>query len=569
YSSAAGVSKAIIPRVHDLIRTRQYSFFRLVNNSNLDMGSHNDFVVQTLVGLVLAYAVVSVIRFSLKSLPSKNYPPGPPSLPFIGNVHHFATRRLHVKFSEMQKTYGDIIGLKAGPTNLVVLNSAEVVRELLEKRGNIYSGRPTDYIFREHVVQNTQHILFLQNDTYLKRYRSAIRLLLGPAGCEQALPLQDAAAAQFAYNLVMAPDKFQDHLHNWGMGTPLTAICGHRGAQKDKELIDLFYDNQKNWLELLDPGSAPPVGMFPILKYFPSFLAKWKGKAANVRKNQQYFFYMMLKCAKEELKDHQAGENKKPGGFLSLMARLLQEQDSKGGFDDHQLAYLGGGLFDAAVDTTYLSALAFIKVLGGLPEVLKRAQAEVDSVSEPGKPPRVEELDKLPYLKACFLEILRWRPVAAINLPHTLDAPDTFRGYHIPAGTVILQNIWIDSHDPSLFPSPDTFDPDRYLANPYGTALSAEECQAQGRKLVYAFGSGRRQCPGNVFAQNGFLAMAAKIVWAFDVKPKGKLDLSVETGFHGGLLLGSEPFEVEFVPRSEGHRRAVVEDWERTGVWLD
>lgn len=159
--------------------------------------------------------------------------------------------------------------------------------------------------------------------------------------------------------------------------------------------------------------------------------------------------------------------------------------------------------------------------------------------------------------------------MAAVNLPHTLDADDTFRGYGIPKGTVILQNIWIDSHDSSLFPSPDTFKPDRYLTNPYGTALSAEECQAKGRKTVYAFGGGRRQCPGNVFAQNGFLAMAAKLVWAFDAKPKGDIDLSVETGFHSGMLLGSEPFEVEFVPRSNMHRQAVIDDCENKRVWLN
>jgi hypothetical protein len=47
------------------------------------------------------------------------------------------------------------------------------------------------------------------------------------------------------------------------------------------------------------------------------------------------------------------------------------------------------------------------------------------------------------------------------------------------------------------------------------------------------------------------------------------LDVSVETGFHGGLLLGSEPFEVEFVPRSEARRKAVVEDYERTRLWLE
>jgi cytochrome P450 len=373
------------------------------------MADGNDFLLQTFVGVTLVYAVVLIVRFSLQSLPPKNYPPGPPCLPLIGNVHHFASNKLHVIFTELQKTYGDIVGLKAGPANIVVLNSAEVTRELLEKRGNIYSGRPTDYIFREHIVQDAQHILFLQNDAYLKRYRSAVRHLLGPVGCEQALPLQNAAAAYLAYNLVLAPGKFQDHLRNWGMGTPLTAICGHQGAQKDKDLTKLFYDNQKNWLELLNPGSAPPVSMFPVLKYLPG---KWRGQAKELRKNQLSFFYMMLNSAKDELKRHQAGENPKPGAFLSLMARLLQEQQEKGGFDDHQLAYLGGALLDAAVDTTYLSALAFIKVLGAYPEVLRHAQAEVDTISSADEPPRPEDLGKLQYLKACFFEVClaEWSP---------------------------------------------------------------------------------------------------------------------------------------------------------------
>lgn len=66
------------------------------------------------------------------------------------------------------------------------------------------------------------------------------------------------------------------------------------------------------------------------------------------------------------------------------------------------------------------------------------------------------------------------------------------------------------------------------------------------------------------------MAMAAKLVWAFDVvAEEGDLDLSVETGFHGGLLLGSEPFKVEFRPRSEVHSRAIIEECERTRVWLE
>lgn len=99
--------------------------------------------------------------------------------------------------------------------------------------------------------------------------------------------------------------------------------------------------------------------------------------------------------------------------------------------------------------------------------------------------------------------------------------------------------------------------------------MSAEECQAERRKLTHAFGSGRRQCPGNIFAQNGFLTMAAKLVWAFDIVAREPLDLSFETGFHGGLLLGSETFKVDFVPRSEAHRQAIVDDCKETRHWLE
>lgn len=363
------------------------------------------FTLQTLAGVASLYALTSLIHFSLLSLPPQNFPPGPPTLPFIGNVHHFTSAKLHVKFTAWRKTYGDIVGLKAGPTNIVVLNSAKVAHELLEKRGSIDSGRPTDYIFREHIVHGTQHILFLQNDAYLKRWRSAVRHLVGPTGSSQALPLQNAAAAFFAYNLMAAPQGLQNRLQNWALGTPLSAICGHGGAQKDAHLVRQVYDNQRTWLALLNPGEAPPVALFPLLKYVPPFLAPWKRRASHLRANQGGFYYMMLNAARDELRRAEVGDNHRPGGFLSLMARLLQEQGDRGGFDDHQLVYLGGGLLDAAVDTTYLSVLTFIKILGAYPDVLKRAQVEVDSVSGTSRPPGAEDLENLHYLKACFFEV--------------------------------------------------------------------------------------------------------------------------------------------------------------------
>lgn len=128
---------------------------------------------------------------------------------------------------------------------------------------------------------------------------------------------------------------------------------------------------------------------------------------------------------------------------------------------------------------------------------------------------------------------------------------------------MVLQNIWALSHDPNLFALPSTFNPDRFLESAYGSTEALETSQAEGRKTSYAFGGGRRRCPGDAFAQNTFLMMVAKLVWAFDVVAKGELDMSIETGYHGGLVIGSEPFDVDIKLKSEKHRELVMEEWER------
>lgn len=136
-------------------------------------------------------------------------------------------------------------------------------------------------------------------------------------------------------------------------------------------------------------------------------------------------------------------------------------------------------------------------------------------------------------------------------------------------GTVVLQNTWGINQDPENYENPEVFDPDRYLKNPYGTKMSADEAKAAGRKPVYIFGVGRRKCPGDLFAENSVLVTMAKLVWAFNVMATGPIDTSIETGFHGGMVIGPEKFNVEFVPRSEKHRQALFDDFQRLSHILE
>lgn len=126
------------------------------------------------------------------------------------------------------------------------------------------------------------------------------------------------------------------------------------------------------------------------------------------------------------------------------------------------------------------------------------AQEEIDRVVGKGRLPDFKDRDHLPVCTAIMKETLRWHPpstgewsrlgvlcleLTCINLgiPHLLCCDDSYRGYHIPAGAVVMGNIWYSLlkliefrhfklrfqrgilHNKLVYPDPEKFDPKRFL----------------------------------------------------------------------------------------------------------
>jgi cytochrome P450 len=45
------------------------------------------------------------------------------------------------------------------------------------------------------------------------------------------------------------------------------------------------------------------------------------------------------------------------------------------------------------------------------------------------KMPTFEDYEKLPYIRACVKECLRWRPVVVMAFPHCLTKDEEYGGY--------------------------------------------------------------------------------------------------------------------------------------------
>ncbi len=96
------------------------------------------------------------------------------------------------------------------------------------------------------------------------------------------------------------------------------------------------------------------------------------------------------------------------------------------------------------------------------PSVQKQAQAELDTLLNNGERlPSLSDRDKLPYINALCLEVLRYHSVLptsiflcifkspemsdefpCIDIPHCTSQDDVYNGYFIPKGSLVIANIW-------------------------------------------------------------------------------------------------------------------------------
>lgn len=76
------------------------------------------------------------------------------------------------------------------------------------------------------------------------------------------------------------------------------------------------------------------------------------------------------------------------------------------------------------------------------PEVLRKAQEEVDRVVGSDQLPTLEDYENLPYVRCCVKESIRWMPTVILGAPHAAIRQDSYNGYVIPAGATVINNVW-------------------------------------------------------------------------------------------------------------------------------
>ncbi|KAJ6527186.1 cytochrome P450 [Mycena capillaripes] len=340
----------------------------------------------------------------------------------------------------------------------------------------------------------------------------------------------------------------------------ISVLYGKRSPRYETPQTVASFNAQHEWEQLLDPGATPPIDLIPILKYFPARWAKWKRDCARTRKLQRDLYFGLLDETQERLR---RGEENG-----SYMEEVLARQEEFG-IDREFTGYLGGVLIEAASDTTSSYLQSLVLALVAYPEVQKKAQEEMDRVVGQLRMPTLDDLEHMLYIRAMILETHRFRPLAPLLIPHCTLTSEEYNGFVIPKGTTIFVNAWgFSMTQANLYDEPENFIPDRYLLTENGTKPGAD---GSNLRPTFAFGVGRRICPGLHVAQNSIVCRffqhirtapkqshqninAMNLVWAFnfttDTDAGGK-PVEVDVfDYRKGILTGPNPLKCRITPRS-------------------
>jgi len=284
------------------------------------------------------------------------------------------------------------------------------------------------------------------------------------------------------------------------------------------------------------------IDSIPILRYVPEWIpgASFKRKAKEWRRQAEDMANKPFDAAMKNIRNGDA--------TFSFVSDSSDKIDPTRDISSQELAIrdAAGTMYSAGSDTTVSAIASCILAMLENPQVLRKAQKQVDEVVGNSRLPTFDDEDSLPYITAMVKESLRWRDVAPIGVPHHSDAEDEYKGYRIPAGSVIVPNCWAMLHDPNIYPEPFEFKPERFLKDGQLDPDAKDPAHA-------AFGFGRRICPGRFMALSSLWIAIASIVAVFDISKAidengNEVPLSHEYISALGIL--PKPFKCSIKPRS-------------------
>ncbi|BBN06093.1 protein MpKOL1 [Marchantia polymorpha subsp. ruderalis] len=440
-------------------------------------------------GVLLAFVVIFV-SFMLSARAfggeKKNLPPSiPGGLPILGNMLQMTDKRPHKTFFKWAQEHGPIFHVKTGSINNVVINSADLAKEVMVTNFDSISTRRmttamwiltekkmvamSDYgdehrMLKKMVVGNLLGITTqranrgIREDALNTMIDDIFKDLKGTEGMVDIRECIKYALFPFSMRQVFgyAPEKlFVEGIGELGKWDIFNILV----IDPLKHVIEVDWRN-----------------FFPALSWVPNSALETRVKNTHDRKLK-----VVGALIEEQRKQLQTREPTKCYADIVLTE-----------FPNLSPILLKHSIWEPIIesaDTTLVTSEWALYEIAKDPKMQERLYSEIISVTGNKRMVTEDDLPNLPLLEAIVKETLRHYAPVTLLPPRYVSADVKIGGYDIPKDWDVLINIYGINWDPKVWKNPEVWNPDRCLGDK-SLDLGIKDFR------ILSFGGGKRMCAG-------------------------------------------------------------------------
>ncbi|XP_077202168.1 cytochrome P450 2J2 [Paroedura picta] len=474
-------------------------------------------------------ALVLIIADYWRSRRPRAFPPGPPVLPFLGNLLQVDVKKTHIVLQKLAEKYGKIFSLQFGHKWIVVVSGLPLVKEALVHQGENFLDRPRfpliAKIFGEFGLLNSNGLSWKQQRRFAL---STLRNFgLGKRSLEERIQEETRYLIEAIEEEKGQPFDPHFQINNAVSNIICSITFGDRYDYNDSQFQKLLHLLEEA-LYLQANFWSQVYNSFPgIMKYLPgphqTLFKKWE---------------QIKSFVKEIIEKHKVDWSpSQTRDFIDAYLHEMAKEDPPASFHEENMIHSTLDLFFAGTETTSTTLRWAFLYMVLYPEVQAKVQEEIDSVIGQSRQPSMEDRERMPYTNAVIHEIQRKSNIVPLNAPRMTSHDTILAGFHLPKGTIFIPFLTSVLFDKEEWETPETFNPGHFL----------EGGKFRKRDAFLPFSAGKRVCLGEQLARMELFIFFTALLQKFTFQAPENVTLNLD--FRMGLTLCPQPYRICILPR--------------------
>ncbi|CAN1163451.1 Cytochrome P450 83B1 [Linum perenne] len=455
----------------------------------------------------LIYLLLAIPLFLLylvhkhKNNTSLTIPPGPPGIPFLGNLLQFDASAPHRYLWRLSLTYGPLMSLKLGRIPLLVISSAKMAEQVMKTHDLIFCSRPSTVGLKKMSYNCVDLVCAPYGDYWREMRKICVVHLFSSIRSQSFCPIREYEVSKMIEKISISQPF---NLSEATMSLTSNITCRTAFSKKYEEQGT----ERSRFQSLLNESQAMFTSFF-FADYIPvlSFIDTLTGLSSRLDKSFKELDTFYQEIIDEHLDPNRAKPDQED--ILDILLQIWKDRSFKVRLTFDNIKAILTDIFIAGTDTSAITVVWVMTYLMKNPRVMMKAQEEVRG--EIGNKGFVTEQDieQLSYLKAVVKEAMRLQPTAPLLVPRESTQKCSLGGYEIPAKTMVHVNAFAIGRDPEAWgEDAEEFKPERFI----GKSIDLKGADFE----LIPFGAGRRICPGMYMGITTVELCLANLIYAFN-----------------------------------------------------